>query len=90
MMWRLFEMFLGFVVERFWGDILVTMKDGRIIHVRVTRQYDEATLPRVTEPHRRVMERADRELLALMTGDEATPKLPPPQLKPERGPQWMR
>lgn len=31
--------------EPIWGDVLVTLKAGRITLVRATQQYTEATLP---------------------------------------------
>lgn len=69
-MWRLIEFLFALAAEKFWGDIVISLKEGRIITVRTTQQYTEATLPRATDTQRKEMRQPDRELLALMAGEE--------------------
>lgn len=72
-MWRLIESLFALAAEKFWGDVLITFKEGRILHVRVTQQYTEQSLPRATDAQRKGMTQPDRELLALMAAEEQKP-----------------
>lgn len=75
-MWRLIEYLFALAAEKYWGDVLITFKEGRILTVRATQQFQEATLPRATDQHRKVMESQDRALLALMIVETTDPRPP--------------